>query len=102
MLDLGLGHPLTGPIFVEGAEPGDVLEVHLVDYETPDFGVNGVIPGFGFLDDVFTEPFLVGWDIDGACARAAELSGSGRACVRPRGCDRRGTVTRAHGGSARP
>ena len=40
-LDLGLGHPLTGPVHVEGAEPGDVLEVGLVAYETPDFGVNG-------------------------------------------------------------
>ncbi len=74
-LDLGLGHPLTGPVFVEGAEPGDVLEVHLVEYESPGFGVNGVIPGFGFLDDVFTEPFLVGWELDGACARSAELPG---------------------------
>jgi len=74
-LDLGLAHPLTGPVFVEGAEPGDVLEVHLVAYETPDFGVNGVIPGFGFLDDVFTEPFLVGWELDGVCARSAELPG---------------------------
>ena len=74
-LGLGLAHPLTGPLFVEGAEPGDVLEVHLVEYETPDFGVNVVIPGFGFLDDVFTEPFLVGWELDGRCARSAELPG---------------------------
>ena len=74
-LDLGLGHPLTGPIAVEGAEPGDVLEIELVAYETPDFGVNGVIPGFGFLADVFTEPFLVGWELDGAVARSSELPG---------------------------
>ncbi len=74
-LDLGVAHPLTGPVFVEGAEPGDVLEVHLVEYETPGFGVNCVIPGFGFLDDVFTEPFLVGWELDGTHARSAELPG---------------------------
>lgn len=74
-LDLGLGHPLTGPIEVEGAEHGDVLEVHVVDYETADFGVNGVIPGFGFLADVFTEPFLVGWELDGTHARSRELPG---------------------------
>lgn len=74
-LDLGLGHPLTGPISVEGAEPGDVLEIELVAYETPDFGVNGVIPGFGFLADVFTEPFLVGWELDGEVARSSELPG---------------------------
>jgi formamidase len=57
--DLGTAHPLTGPVFVEGAEPGDVLEVELLAYETPDFGVNCVIPGFGFLADLFTEGFLV-------------------------------------------
>jgi formamidase len=74
-LDLGLGHPLTGPVFVEGAEPGDLLEVELLDYETPAFGVNGVIPGFGFLADVFTEPFLVPWELDGSAARSRELPG---------------------------
>ena len=48
-LDLGGAHPLTGPVFVEGASPGDVLEVELLEYETPDFGVNAVIPAFGLL-----------------------------------------------------
>jgi formamidase len=74
-LDDGLAHPLTGPLFVEGAEPGDVLEVELLGYETPAFGVNAVIPGFGFLADVFTEPFLVPWELDGAVARSPELPG---------------------------
>ena len=74
-LDLGLGHPLTGPIAIEGAEPGDVLEVHVLRYETADFGVNAVIPGFGFLADVFDEPFLVGWELDGTHARSRELPG---------------------------
>jgi formamidase len=73
--DLGAAHPLTGPIFVEGAEPGDVLEVELVSYETPPFGVNCVIPGFGFLADVFTEGFLVPWELDGTHGRSRELPG---------------------------
>jgi formamidase len=73
--DLGTAHPLTGPVFVEGAEPGDVLEVELLAYETPDFGVNCVIPGFGFLADLFTEGFLVPWELDGAHARSPELPG---------------------------
>lgn len=74
-LDLGLGHPLTGPVLVQGAEPGDVLEVELLGYETPDFGVNGVLPGFGFLTDLFAEPFLVPWELDGTQARSVELPG---------------------------
>ena len=74
-LDDGLPHPLTGPIFVEAAEPGDVLAVELLAYETADRGVTCIIPGFGFLADVFTEPFLVRWELDGALARSDELPG---------------------------
>lgn len=74
-LDLGLGHPLTGPVFVEGAEPGDQLVVELVAYETADFGVTAVIPGFGFLSDLFTDPYLVKWEIGGGVARSEELPG---------------------------
>ncbi len=73
--DLGTAHPLTGPLFVDGAEPGDVLEIELVDYETPSFGINCVIPGFGFLSDVFTDGYLVPWELDGTHARSRELPG---------------------------
>jgi formamidase len=74
-LDLGLGHPLTGPIFVEGAYPGDVLEVEFLDYEAAAFGVTAVIPGFGFLADLFPDPYVVKWTIDGGYARSDELPG---------------------------
>jgi formamidase len=74
-LDLGLGHPLSGPLYVRDAEPGDVLEVEFVSYETADFGVTAVIPGFGFLADLFPEPYLVKWEIAGGVARAPELPG---------------------------
>ena len=74
-LDLGLGHPLTGPVYVEGADPGDAIDIELVAYETADFGVTAVIPGFGFLADVFTDPYLVKWEIAGGEARSQELPG---------------------------
>jgi formamidase len=74
-LDLGLGHPLTGPVYVEGANPGDVLDIELLAYETADFGVTAVIPGFGFLADVFTDPYLVPWEIADGAARSQELAG---------------------------
>lgn len=51
-------HPLTGPVFVEGAEPGDVLAVKLHKIEIGDWGWAGIFPGFGFLAEEFTEPFL--------------------------------------------
>jgi formamidase len=74
-LDLGLGHPLTGPVHVTGAEPGDLLEVELLAYETADFGTTAVIPGFGYLADLFPDPYLVKWEIAGGLARSAELPG---------------------------
>jgi formamidase len=74
-LDLGLSHPLTGPIAIEGAEPGDVLEVELLSYETAGFGITAVIPGFGFLADVFPDPYLVKWEIEEGKARTEELPG---------------------------
>jgi acetamidase/formamidase len=51
-------HPLTGPVFVEGAEPGDVLAVKLHKIEIGEWGWVGIFPGFGFLADEFAEPFL--------------------------------------------
>lgn len=74
-IDLGLGHPLTGPVFVEGAEPGDVLEVELLRYETASTGVTALIPGFGYLSDLFPDPYLVVWQIEDGLARSDELPG---------------------------
>jgi formamidase len=74
-LDLGLGHPLTGPIYVRGAEPGDVLEIEFVEYQSTDFGTTAVIPGFGYLADLFPEPYVVKWEIADGLARSEELPG---------------------------
>jgi formamidase len=74
-LDLGLGHPLAGPVRVEGAEPGDLLEVEFLAYQTADFGVTAVIPGFGYLADLFPDPYLVKWEIEGGRAGSPELPG---------------------------
>jgi acetamidase/formamidase len=54
-------HPLTGPVYVEGAEPGDVLAVTLHDIEIGDWAWAAIVPGFGFLADEFTEPYLKTW-----------------------------------------
>lgn len=51
-------HPLTGPVYVEGAEPGDVLAVTLHDIEVGEWGWTAVLPGFGFLADEFDQPYL--------------------------------------------
>ncbi len=57
-LDFDPIHPLTGPIAVEGAEPGDVLKVTLHEIELGDYGWVSVSPGFGFLADEFPDAYL--------------------------------------------
>jgi formamidase len=63
--NLNLIHPLTGPLFVNGAKRGDVLAVTMIDVvPAPDqFGYTVAVPGFGFLRDVFTKPFIVRWEL---------------------------------------
>ncbi len=57
-------HPLTGPVYVEGAMPGDVLAVKLHEITIGAWGWTAIIPGFGFLSDDFTEPFLKTYQFD--------------------------------------
>ncbi|WP_299624125.1 acetamidase/formamidase family protein [Pelagibius sp.] len=60
-VDLNLVHPMTGPVHIEGAERGDVIAVTLVDIEPDQYGYTVIVPGFGFLRDLYTEPYLVNW-----------------------------------------
>jgi len=73
--NLNLIHPLTGPIYVNGAEPGDVLEVNILDVRPEPHGFTVQVPGFGFLRDVFTEPHIVRWRIADGFATSADLPG---------------------------
>jgi acetamidase/formamidase len=57
-LDFGPIHPLTGPVFVQGAEPGDALEVEIVRLKHKGWGWNAVIPGFGLLGGDFPNAYL--------------------------------------------
>ena len=58
-------NPITGPVFVEGAEPGDVLQVDILELRPEGFGWTAQIPGFGLLADEFPDPWLHIWQIDG-------------------------------------
>lgn len=51
-------HPLTGPVYVEGAEPGDAMVVDIVSIKHKGWGWNAVIPGFGLLAEDFSNPYL--------------------------------------------
>ena len=64
-IEVGLIHPLTGPVFLKGAEPGDLLEIEFVEIRPVKFAWTAIIPGFGFLRDLYTTPFFVPWTLGG-------------------------------------
>ena len=69
-IDRGRIHALTGPIFIEGAEPGDVLEINMLQVEHRGWGWTSVIPGLGFLKEQFSEPYLFHWTLDREVSRS--------------------------------
>jgi acetamidase/formamidase len=58
LLDFSHVNPVSGPIFVKGAKPGDVLEVELLEFAPQPWGWTAIIPGFGLLADEFPDPWL--------------------------------------------
>ena len=73
--NLNLIHPLTGPVYIKGAEPGDILEVKVQEVAPQAFGFTVQVPGFGFLRDVFTEPHIIHWHIADNKATSPDLPG---------------------------
>ena len=74
-LQLGRIHPLTGPVYVEGAEPGDLLAVHIEEIVASDHGFTATFPGRGLMPDLFPGPLLVHWDIHDGWATSGGLPG---------------------------
>jgi acetamidase/formamidase len=56
-------YPLAGPVAVEGAEPGDAVEVEVLDIHTEGWGWAAVLPGFGLLEEDFSEAYLKVFDL---------------------------------------
>lgn len=57
-LDFERVNPVTGPVLIEGAEPGDALRIDILDFEEGAWGWTALIPGFGLLADEFEDPYL--------------------------------------------
>jgi len=74
-VNANLVHPLTGPVFVKGAQPGDMIEVEFIDIVPQPTAFSAIIPGLGFLRDIMTTPFVVNWKIRDGWATAAEIPG---------------------------
>jgi len=74
-LDTRLIHPLTGPVSVKGARPGDLLEVEYLEIQPARDGWTYIRPGAGFLTDLFPDPYLVNWRMEDAWAISPQLPG---------------------------
>lgn len=82
-LDFGKINPVTGPVYVEGAKPGDVLKVTLRKFIPSGFGWTANIPGFGLLADQFKEPALHLWKYDTSTMAPALYGPKGRVPLKP-------------------
>ena len=56
---------LAGPLHVDGALPGQTLEIEVLELTPGPWGWTAFIPGFGLLADDFPEPFLKTYDLRG-------------------------------------
>lgn len=82
-LDFARINPVTGPIFVDGAEPGDALKVTIEEFKPSGFGWTANIPGFGLLADDFKEPALTIWKYDASTLEPALFGKHGRVPLKP-------------------
>jgi len=82
-LDFGKINPVTGPIFVEGAAPGDALKITIDSFKPSGFGWTANIPGFGLLADQFPDPALTIWKYDPDTLAPALFGKDGRVPLKP-------------------
>ncbi|HXR59315.1 MAG TPA: acetamidase/formamidase family protein [Burkholderiales bacterium] len=74
-LERTVAHPLTGPVYVKGAKPGDLLEIEYLDIVPERYGWTRFAPGGGFLPDLFDYHFVCHWDITPGYATSPQLPG---------------------------
>lgn len=78
---LSVVHVLSGPIYVEGVEPGDILVVDLLDVGTmpgDEWGFTGIFErenGGGFLTDHYPKAAKAVWDLQGIYASSPQIPG---------------------------
>ncbi|MFT8245926.1 acetamidase/formamidase family protein [Roseomonas sp. BN140053] len=82
-LDFSRVNPVTGPVHVDGAEPGDALAVHIEHFAPSGWGWTANIPGFGLLADQFPDPALHLWQYDAGTLAPAAFGRLARVPLKP-------------------
>lgn len=83
VFDFGIADPACGPVFVEGAEPGDSLRIEVLALQHGPYGWTAIFPGFGLLADEFPKPALKMWDLSPAALLRRGEGGTLRAVFKP-------------------
>ncbi|WP_373502983.1 acetamidase/formamidase family protein [Aestuariivirga sp.] len=82
-LDFAKVNPVTGPVHIDGAEPGDAIAVTLLEFGPSGWGWTANIPGFGLLADQFKDPALHIWTYDAQSLAPALYGPGGRVPLKP-------------------
>lgn len=82
-IDFKKVNPVTGPVFIDGAEPGDALKVTIHAFQPSGWGWTANIPGFGLLADQFEDPALHIWTYDKVGMGPAAYSPMGQVPLKP-------------------
>ncbi|HUN77154.1 MAG TPA: acetamidase/formamidase family protein [Steroidobacteraceae bacterium] len=95
-IDFSRVNPIAGPVYVDGAEPGDTLKVTLLGFEPSGWAWTGVIPGFGLLAEDFPQPSLHIWSYDRTFSTPAAFGKFARVPLKPF-CGTTGVAQKAPG-----
>lgn len=82
-MDFGKINPVTGPVYIDGAEPGDILKVTVLSFAPSGWGWTANIPGFGLLAGDFTEPALHVWRYNAGTLAPALFGRWGKVPLKP-------------------
>lgn len=82
-LNLARVNPIAGPVYVDGAEPGDALKVSLIDFDASGWAWTAIIPGFGVLSQDFPDAALHVWSFDKSFSRPALYGSDARVPLKP-------------------
>jgi acetamidase/formamidase len=82
-LDFGKINPVCGPVYIDGAEPGDAIKVTLLAFGPSGWGWTANIPGFGLLADQFKDPALHIWKYDAQTLAPALYGPGGKVPLKP-------------------
>jgi acetamidase/formamidase len=82
-MDFGKINPVNGPVYIDGAEPGDILKVTLLSFAPSGWGWTANIPGFGLLAEDFKKPALNIWQYDANTLAPALFGRWGKVPLKP-------------------